>query len=106
MNHIIMSYVDPVELARIGMFITSGLAGMVYAYYRKWSHEIPNSGLLAYMFGDAHATGRALTTFAALCAGAGGLSYLDALTANQIIIAGCGIGLLVPQTVDQKNKGK
>lgn len=106
MNHIIMSYVDPGELAKIGIFVASGLIGMGYAYYRKWSYEITGIGLLAYMFGDAHATGRALTTFAALCAGAGGLSYLDSLTANQIIIAGCGIGLLVPQTVDQKNKGK
>lgn len=106
MNNIVMSYIDPAELAKIGMFVASGLTGMGYAYYRKWAYEMAGTGLLAYMFGDAHATGRALTTFAAMCAGAGGLSYLDALTTNQIIIAGCGIGLLVPQTVDHKSKGK
>ena len=47
-----------------------------------------------------------LTTFVAMCVGAGGLSYLDTLSINQIIIAGAGIGLLVPQTVEQKREEK
>lgn len=93
------------ELAmRLGLFVVSGLTGMIYAYYRRWSFEISDSGLLQYMFGDAHATGRAITTFAAMCAGAGGLSYLDGLTMSQVVIAGAGIGLLVPQAVDKGKK--
>lgn len=99
-----MELIDKEIAARLGLFVVSGLIGMLYAYYRRWSFEISNIGLLQYMFGDAHATGRAITTFAAMCAGAGGLSYLDGLTMSQIAIAGAGIGLLVPQTVD-KNKG-
>ena len=101
----ISDYIDVAEAVRIGIFIASGIVGMLYAYYRKWSFEISDKGLLAYMFGDAHATGRAITTFAAMCAGAGGLSYLDSLTVSQIIIAGAGIGLLVPQNLEQR-KGK
>lgn len=99
---IISDYIDIDQAVRVGMFIVSGIVGMLYAYYRKWSFEISDKGLLAYMFGDAHATGRAITTFAAMCAGAGGLSYLDSLTTSQILIAGVGIGLLVPQNVDHK----
>lgn len=93
---------DKAEVLRISLFVASGLIGMAYSYYRKWSFEEVNKGLFFYMFGDMHAFGRAITTFVAMCAGAGGLSYLDSLTITQIIIAGAGIGLLVPQTVDQK----
>ncbi len=96
--------IDKAEAIRLGAFVVSGIVGMLYAYYRKWSFETVDKGLAGYMFGDAHATGRAITTFAAMCAGAGGLSYLDGLTMSQIIIAGAGIGLLVPQTVENRRK--
>lgn len=99
-----MELIDKAEAIRLGAFVVSGIVGMLYAYYRKWSFEVAEKGLAGYMFGDAHATGRAITTFAAMCAGAGGLSYLDGLTMSQIIIAGAGIGLLVPQTVENKGK--
>lgn len=98
--------VDKEAAIRIGLFVISGIVGVLFAYYRKWSWDVPNIGLFQYIFGDPHAIGRALTTLAAMCAGAGGLSYLDSLTASQILIAGAGIGLLVPQTVDQKKEGK
>lgn len=101
----ITDYIDTSEAIKFGMFVLAGITGMIYAYYRKWSFEMANVGLIAYMFGDAHATGRALTTFLAMCAGAGGLSYLDTLTTSQIVIAGGAIGLMVPQTVDKQKKG-
>lgn len=88
----------------MAIFAGSGMLGMIYAYYRKWSFDVLNRSLFAYIFGDWHAIGRALTTLAAMCAGAGGLDYLDTLSLNQIIIAGAGIGLLVPQTVENKRK--
>lgn len=97
---------DKEEAMRIGMFVVSSVIGMLFAYYRKWSFEIPEgTGLFQYIFGDPHAIGRALTTLMAMCAGAGGLSYLDSLTASQILIAGASIGLLVPQTVANKIGG-
>ncbi len=93
---------DKEEAIRIGLFVASSVIGMLFSYYRKWSFEIPDGiGLFRYIFGDPHAIGRALTTLTAMCVGAGGLSYLDSLTASQILIAGASIGLLVPQTVAQ-----
>lgn len=97
---------DKEEAIRIGLFVASSVIGMLFAYYRKWSFEMPGGiGLFRYIFGDPHAIGRALTTLTAMCVGAGGLSYLDSLTASQILIAGASIGLLVPQTVAQNVDG-
>lgn len=89
------------DIVRIGLFALSGLLGMLFAYYRSWAWGDKTIDLWVYMFGDSHAVGRALTTLAAMCAGAGGLSYLDTLTTQQIVIAGLGIGLLVPENAKQ-----
>lgn len=78
---------------------------MLFSYYRQWSWGDQHISLWWYMFGDSHAVGRALTTLAAMCAGAGGLDYLDTLTTQQIVVAGLVIGLLVPQTVKDKSNG-
>lgn len=100
----IKSLIDIIILQKSIAFVLSGLAGMVYAYYRKWSFDAIQAPFFVYIFGDGHAVGRALTTLGAMCAGAGGLDYLTPLTLSQIIIAGAGIGLLVPQTVEIKGK--
>lgn len=102
----IENYIDIAEAVKIVMFVISGLFGMFFAYCRKWAHGEKEIGLFIYMFGDERATMRAITTFIAMCVGAGGLSYLDTLSINQIIIAGAGIGLLVPQTVEQNKEEK
>lgn len=99
-----MELIDKELAMRLGLFIASGVVGMFFGYYRRWSFEALDIKFWSYMFGDWHAVGRALTTLAAMCAGAGGLSYLDGLTMSQIIIAGAGIGILVPQTVDKNKK--
>ena len=49
------------------------------------------------MFGDGHEVGRAITTLIVLCACAGSFDYLGNLTIQQIIIAGAGLGLMVPE---------
>ena len=98
---LIENYIDIAEAVKIILFVASGLFGMSFAYCRKWAHTDTGAGLFMYMFGDERATMRVITTFVAMCVGAGGLSYLDTLTINQIIIAGAGIGLLVPQTLEQ-----
>lgn len=90
------------ELIRVGLFILSGIAGGMYGYWRQWSWTDKITPLWDYMFGDWHAFGRAFTTLLAMCAGAGGLDYLDTMTTQQIVVAGLGIGILVPQTVRSK----
>ena len=89
-------------LVKAGLFVLAGLNGMLFAYYRKWSYDEGAQSLRGYMFGDFHAVGRAITTLLAMCVGAGGLSYLDVMTTTQILIAGAGIGLLVPENVKNK----
>ena len=83
---LIENYIDIAEAVKIILFVASGLFGMSFAYCRKWAHTDTGAGLFMYMFGDERATMRAITTFVAMCVGAGGLSYLDTLTINQIII--------------------
>lgn len=90
------------EIIRIIIFALSGLLSMLFAYYRQWSWGDKSVELWVYMFGDSHAVGRALTTLTAMCAGAGGLDYLDTLTTQQIVVAGLGIGLLVPENAKGK----
>lgn len=97
----IADYIDTAEAMRSVMFVVSGVLGMYYAYLVKWSRSDSKLGAHAYMFCNKKAAMTAVLTFVAMCVGAGGLSYLDTLTINQIIIAGAGIGLLVPQTVEQ-----
>jgi hypothetical protein len=82
------------------MFAMSGLIGMLFSYYRRWSWLSEKVSLFSYLFGDWHAVGRALTTLILLCAGAGGLAYLQTLSIEQIIIAGFGLGLVVPDKVE------
>lgn len=98
------SYIDTSEVIRISVFVVSGLLGMFYAYCGKWAELHNNVGIFDYMFGNPQATMKAVLKLIAMCAGAGGLSYLDTLTMNQIMIAGAGIGLLVPQSMEGSKK--
>lgn len=93
---------DQILAFKAALFFLSGLFAMVFAYYRRWSESDIPTRLLLYMFGDMHAVGRALTTLIVMLAGASGLDFLDALTYKQIFIAGVGIGLVVPDTVERE----
>lgn len=95
---------DRILAAKMLLFFMSGLFAMIFAYYRKWSESNIKAQLADYMLGDGHAIGRALTTLVVMLAGASGMDFLDALTFKQIALAGIGIGLIVPDTVE-KNKG-
>lgn len=85
------------------MFIASGLLGMLYAYAWQWSSMSTPKSILQYLFGDSKALIRALLVFISMCAGTISLSYLDNLDTIQTIVAGVGIGLLVPSNVDKRS---
>lgn len=90
---------------QIVIFIISGLSGMLYAYCWKWVEMPQHVPLLTYLFGDFKATLKVLLVFISTCVGAVGLEYLDSLSIFQTIVAGCGLGLLIPQKViDHKEK--
>ena len=82
------------------IFAGSALAGMGFAYYRKWSWEALDINFSTYAFGDKHALGRAVTTLGVLLAAAGSLDYLSSMTVNQLLVAGAGIGFMVPNNVE------
>lgn len=92
-------------IEKAGLFSGCAFLAMMFAYYRKWSSEkIPCSFWAGYVFGDWHAVGRALTTLIALCVGAGAFDYLAALTDQQTIAAGIGLGLMVPEKAEIKQQ--
>lgn len=91
-------------IEQIYLFIGSGLLGMLYAYCWKWVEMPKHISLLSYLFGDSKETLKVLLVFISTCAGTVGLEYLDSMTNFQIILAGCSIGLLIPQKVTQKEK--
>lgn len=85
------------------MFIFSGLLGMLYAYAWQWSSTPSTKSISQYLFGDTKALIRALLVFISMCAGTISLSYLENLDTIQTIVAGVGIGLLVPSNVDKRS---
>lgn len=91
---------------QIIIFVVSGIFGMLYAYCWKWVEMPKHVSLFAYLFGDSKETLKVLLVFISTCAGTVGLDYLDSMTNFQIILAGCSIGLLIPQKVTQKEDSK
>ncbi len=85
-------------------FIIPGLAGMLYAYTWKWVDEIKDKTYFQYLFGDQRALLKAVLVFVASCAGVLSLDYLNLLDNLHLMIAGVGLGLLIPQKVDAKSK--
>lgn len=90
------------DVSRAMLFLVCSIVGMVYGYYRRWSYGEHTVSFITYSTGDSKAIGRAFTTLFALVFTAGGFDYLDHLTLSQIVGAGIGLGLLVPETVDKK----
>lgn len=94
------------DMQKMMLFAGSGIIGMLFSYYRRWSWDHGDVSLFSYLFGDWHAVGRAVTTLILLCAGAGGLSYLQTLSFDQIVVAGFGLGLIVPDKANGKQASK
>lgn len=84
-------------------FIIPGLLGMLYAYTWKFVDEIKDKTYFTYLFGDTRALLKALLVFIASSAGMLSLDYLNLLDELHLMIAGVGLGLLIPQKVDEKS---
>ena len=94
------------EIYKLTFFIVGALGGMLFAYCRRWAWEEPDIDLHKYLVGDKHAVGRALTTLIILCGVTDGLDYLESMSTFHIILAGAGIGLMVPAAVDSKKQSQ
>ncbi|MBY0475398.1 MAG: hypothetical protein K2Q13_10125 [Nitrosomonas sp.] len=102
MTEIIDLFVDKESAARFSLFAASSIIGMLFAYINRWAEGDSKATLGIYLWGDKKAVVKAVTALFMLWSGAGGLSYLDGLTGFKILLAGFGIGYLVPQTVDKR----
>lgn len=94
------------NIQQIVIFVVSGLLGMLYSYCWRWVELPKHVTLVSYLFGDSKETLKVLLVFISTCAGTIGLEYLDTMTNFQIILAGCSVGLLIPQKVTQKEETK
>lgn len=95
---------DVGEAVKLIVFILAAIAGTFAAYTMRWT-EGPHKtiGYWRYMY-NPPTIGRAAVKLFALCLGAGSMPYLDSLQGIHIIVAGAGVGYLVPQHIDKDTK--
>ncbi len=91
-------------IQQIAIFVASGLLGMLYAYCWKWVELTRKVSLISYLFGDSKETLKVVLIFISTVVGTVGLDYLNSMNTFQTILAGCGIGLLIPQKVNEKER--
>ena len=91
---------------QILIFVTSGMLGMLYAYCWKWVELPTKISLFSFLFGNSKETLKVILVFISTVVGTIGLDYLTSMNTFQTIIAGCGIGLLIPQKVIEKEGTK
>ena len=91
---------------QIVLFVGAGLLGMLYAYCWKWVELPAKITLFSFLFGNSKETIKVLLVFISTVVGTIGLDYLSNMNTFQTIIAGCGIGLLIPQKVIEKEGTK
>lgn len=102
MNVLEVLGLDPLQITRFLIFAVSGILGMIFAYSNIWAESTSPKRWHEFMFGDKKACFKALAAFAVICAGAGGLSYLEPLSGFQLFLAGITMGYLVPAKVKEK----
>jgi hypothetical protein len=95
-------HISDIQIHVLAIFIVSAIVGMIFSYYKAWSWGDTDIKFRSYLLGDSRAVGRALTTFALMCAAAISLDYLTALNDLQIAVAGAGLGYMVPDNVAAK----
>lgn len=94
--------IDDVLLYKALHFVVPGLFGMLYAYLWRWVDKEKTRTLYQYLFGDKKATIKALLVFAASCTGVLTMQYLTQLDTIHLMVAGLGLGLLIPQKVEER----
>ena len=82
------------------IFVLAGLMGTCFAYLRRWAFSDDTVPLKAYFFADGKAIARALTTLGIACAAIGGFQYFEVMTPGQVIVAGIGVGIMIPERVE------
>jgi len=91
-----------IQIQQVLIFVGSGILGMLYAYCWKWVELKDSPSLFIYLFGNKKETLKVLLVFISTAVGTIGLDYLSNLSIFQIILAGGGLGLLIPQKVSEK----
>ena len=91
---------------QIAVFTISGLLGMLYAYSWKWVELPAKISLFSFLFGNSKETLKVILVFISTVVCTVGLDYLSSMNMFQTIMAGCGIGLLIPQKVIEKEGNK
>ena len=94
---------DDVLMIKLMHFIIPGIFGMIYAYAWRWVEKVKDKSLSQYLFGDKRALIKAILVFIASCAGMLSLDYLSMLDNLHLMIAGLGLGLLIPDKVEARN---
>jgi hypothetical protein len=95
---------DEVLITKMLHFIVPGLFGMLYAYMWRWVDKEKTKNLFTYLFGDKRVLTKALLVFVASCAGVLSMDYLNQLDNAHLMLAGIGLGLLIPQKVEAKEE--
>lgn len=98
----ILDLINQEHFVRVLFFVIAAFFGMLYSYAYKWSESFSKSGLLAYLTCDSKSVTKAVCALLAATLGAGSLSYLDSLSISEIMIAGAGIGALIPGKLSTK----
>lgn len=96
--------IDSILITKGLHFVIPGLLGMLYAYLWRWVERENTKTLWCYLFGDKKATVKVLLVFIASCAGILSMDYLNLLDTAHLMIAGLGLGLLIPQKVDSQSE--
>ena len=93
------------NIKNVIIFGGSGLVVMVYYFFEFWMHIENRPRLLDYMvFNNPAHTYEAVKRLVILCAGAGVLDHMSAMTLEQIITAGASCGYLAFKTHSKESK--
>lgn len=92
--------IDNILLVKSLHFVIPGIFGMLYAYMWRWVDKEKTKTLYQYLFGDKKAFVKAILVFIASCAGVLTMDYLNLLDNTHLMLAGLGLGLLIPQKVE------
>lgn len=95
------------ESFKIALFVTAALVGVLVSYCNRWASlpgKAPVSELFGYLFGDPKSVIKVIVKTLTMIAGAVTLDYLSSLSLSQIILAAFGLGMMVPEKMNEQAK--